>query len=590
MPDLRKTVPPEANMRLMAFAFADVASYARHMEHNSAAAALAWASLRDSVLLDEMTKRGGVQLSNVGDAVLVAFTSVTSAVSWALEVQERMQERHVRSNPMQIRISVNFDDVIDDGAQVQSEGIVVAARIHQLADPGSVVVTAQVRDLVRGKIGARFHDLGAPVLKNIGRPVQVYAAVKAERPSGLIHPHANWSARPSIAVLPFEDTGAPESERYFGEGITEEIISGVSRSRAMFVVARTSTLRYRGSRKNPREIGRELGVSYLLTGSVERLRGRLRIFSELMDVDRNRAVWAENYKGGQEDLFAFQEQIAANILAVLEPQVLSAAAANLSGRAPDSLDAYDCVLRALSRLYQLDGGGYAEAKTLLERAVALDPGYAQAHAYLAWCLNFWIAESHSRDSHLDILAAIRHSRRAVELDPGDALTLSIRAHVLSLHENKPEQALDLFEDALELNVNLPLAWALSAVTLAYLGDGEEARRRMLNVWQLAPYDPLNFFFLAAAGLAAFVSGCYGEAVRHLKRARRYKPRFVAASRLLAAALAQSGRMSEAAAEAETVLELEPAFTVSDFITRYPLRPQDTRDKLARGLELAGLPP
>ncbi|APG47087.1 tetratricopeptide repeat protein [Phaeobacter porticola] len=585
---IQKTLP-KISTRLAAFAFADVADYTRHMEISTTDTVRRWGHLRDAVLLDEMLAFNGVRRSDAGDALLLEFTSASDAVQWAMSVQNRLGQQDIDTNPMQIRIGVNIDDVIDDDGTVQSDGVVVASRIHQLADPGTVVVTKMVRDIVRGKLPLRFHDLGAPLLKNIDRPVQIFQVSQSAGEILPLRPHADWKTRPTLAVLPFEDRGAKAEERYFGDGITEEIISGVSRSRAMFVMARTSTLKFRGSHENPADIGRSLGVSYILTGAVDRYRNQIRIFAELMDVLRNRAIWAQTYRGDLQDLFAFQDEIASGILAMLEPKVLSTEAEHISARSTDSLDAYKCVLRALAQLYQLDDDSYGEAIALLQRAVALDPNYPQAHAYLAWCMNFFLAEGHSQNPRDDILSMINLSRRAVELDPDDALTLSVRAHVLSLHENSPEDALELFDDALAHNINLPLAWGLSAITYAYLGDGAEARERLLNVWRLAPYDPLNFFFLTAAGLAEFVDGNLDEACRFLKNARRNKPRFMAALRLLAACSALRGRTGEAQQVAQEILQLDPGFSVSKFAIWYPLKSKEALDRLTDGLIRAGLP-
>ncbi|AUQ70539.1 adenylate cyclase [Phaeobacter inhibens] len=583
------TILPKISTRLTAFAFADVADYTRHIEISTTDTVRRWCHLRDTVLLDELKRYDGVRRSDAGDALLVEFSSATDAVQWAMAVQDRLGQQNDDANPMKIRIGVNIDDVIDDQGTVQSDGVVIASRIHQLADPGTVVVTKMVRDIVRGKLSLRFHDLGSPLLKNIDRPVQVYQVCDGSGDTVPLHPHADWKNRPTLAVLPFQDRGAQAEEQYFGDGITEEIISGVSRSRTMFVMARTSTLKFRGSNENPAEIGRGLGVSYLLTGSVDRHGDQLRIFVELMDVLRNRAIWAQTYRGDLQELFAFQDEIASGVLAMLEPKVLSTEAEHISARSTDSLDAYKCVLRALARLYQLDDHSYEEAIALLKRAVSLDPKYPQAHAYLAWCMNFFLAEGHSHNPRDDILTMINHSRRAVELDPDDALTLSVRAHVLSLHENSPEDALELFEDALAHNMNLPLAWGLSATTYAYLGDGAEARDRLLNVWRLAPYDPLSFFFLTAAGLAEFVDDNLPEAIRFLKNARRNKPRFMASLRLLAASFALSGQVENAHKVAQEILALDPGFSVSKFATWYPLKSKEALDRLIDGLIRAGLP-
>ncbi|MGV6803083.1 MAG: adenylate/guanylate cyclase domain-containing protein [Ruegeria sp.] len=578
-----------SNLRLAAFAFADVEGYTRHMEADSVAAARAWARLREGVLLSKIADYGGRFISHSGDAILVEFASATNAVRWALHVQMQIREEPTDEIPMRVRIGINLDDVVDDGRSLQSDGVVIASRIQDLATAGDVILTQQVRDIVRNRINVRFHEIGTPVLKNIARPVRVFVVHEGSELPSIVQPHAHWDSRPSLAILPFRDLLDVDEDRYFGEGITEDIIAGVSRSRAMFVVARTSTLQFTDEKMTSREVAAALGVSYLLSGSVRRKGGRLRIHTELVDVIRNRAVWADNFDGDKTDLFEFQDRIVSSIVAAVEPRVQRAEAANLSNRPTESLDAYDSVLRALPELYRFEGQSYENARLLFKRAVELDPGYAQAHTYLAWCQNFWIAEGHSKDVAKDRDIAVFHARKAVELDPEDALNLSVRGHILSVLERRPHEAVDLLDQALALNPNLPLAWGLSATTHAYLGNGQEARERMLNVWRLTPFDPLDFFFWTACGLGEFVDGHYSEAITALQRARRTKPHFMAALRILAASYALDGQKEQARRMAERILSEDPGFSISRFMAWYPLNTPDSRERLVLGLSTAGLP-
>lgn len=576
-------------IRTAVIAFADVANYTRHMSDGNLEAVRHWSHLRDTVLLGELSSHSGRLINEAGDAILVEFGSATNAVNWALNVQTAMRSQASRANPMQIRIGINIDDVIDDGETIQSDGVILASRIHQLAAPGETVVTQVVRDILRGRINAFFRDLGSPPLKNIDQPVRIYAVEESAEPTKLVRPHANWSSRPTIAVLPFRERAGVEEDRYFGEGITEDIIAGISRSRAMFVVARNSTLQFSDGKQKQTDIARVLGVKYLLTGSIRRQADQLRIHAELTDIDRSHAIWAERFDGLATDIFDFQDKIVSSIVATLEPQVLSAEASNLGARPTESLDAYDCVLRSLPELYRVEVSGYSEARLLLTRAVTLDPSYAQAHAYLAWCLNFIIAEGRSQDVRADRELAIFHAAQAVQLDPQDAFNLSVHGHILGLLQSKPREALDVLEDALQLNVNLPIAWALSAIGHAYLGDADEARERLRNVWRLTPFDSLNFFFWTGGGLTELVAGDYPCAIRFLQRARHAKPHFRASLRLLAAAMALSGKKEEAREVAQELLAEDPGFSIAEFMAWYPLKDAKSREELILGLSEAGLP-
>ena len=386
------------------------------------------------------------------------------------------------------------------------------------------MVTAAVRDYVMNRLPLTFHDLGTPPMKNIARIVRVYTVQWAEGARGdpIAQPYLQWAARPTIAVLPFRTLRGTDDESYYGEGITDEIITGLSRNRSLYVIARNSTLRYRDRDKDLRQIASELDVRYVLDGSVQRQGTRLRINTELIDIVGNISIWAQRYEGSTSDLFEFQDRIAGSILSSIEPRVRAVETARVGDRPTESLDAYHCVLRAMSLLYDFTLDSYREAGELLERAIALDPSYAQAYAYLGWWLNFWIGDGWSRDPDADTARALSVSQRAIELDPEDPFALAVAGHILSFRGKNPEEALDLFEEALALNHNSAFAWGLSALTLAYLGRPDEALERLQNVWRLNPFDPLNFYFWIVAGIAEFIAGRYQEAIVWLRKSRRAK--------------------------------------------------------------------
>lgn len=455
-------VRPQSNVlwRLTALAFADVAGYSRLMTADSAGTVALWNLLRDRILFPHMERQSGRLVSSPGDAVLVEFPSAVRAALWAIDVQKALQSDDAEVSQLRnfrLRIGINVDDVIDDDGAVYSDGVNIASRIHELARPGEIVLTGLARDLVSNRLPVSFRDLGTPPLKNIDRPIRVYAIEpqEASDTTSVVRPYLNWSSRPTLAVLPFRTIGGTEEDRYFGEGITEDIIAGVSHSRSLFVIARSSTLHFGDLSNNPQAVANALGVKYLLTGSVRRKANRLRINCELMEVEQIRTVWAEHYDGVAEDVFDFQDRIVSSIAAALESQVRAAETARIGNRATESLDAYDCVLRALSQLYRFSPSSYAESRTLLERAVVLDPGYAQAHAYLAWCMNFWIGEGHCREPERYRQIAVASAARAVELDPEDALNLAIRGHVMAFLERNPAGAIELFQHALERDENSP---------------------------------------------------------------------------------------------------------------------------------------
>lgn len=579
--------------RLAAIAFADVAGFSRLMAIDDVQTLQRWKALRSAIIEPLMAHHGGRIAEMAGDAVLIEFPSVVHAVQWATQTQRAQQSRLRADDPfaLRLRIGINVDDVIDDDGVLQGDGVNIAARIQQAAEPGQVVVTMLVREYVANRLPLVFRDLGTPPLKNIARPVRVFAVDWRDGDAAprMSPPYLQWSSRPTVAVLPFRHVGGHGDDAYFGEGITDEIITGLSRSRSMYVIARNSTLRYRDRDHDLAQIAGELDVRYVVDGSVWRQGARLRIKVSLMDMVERRALWSQRFEGDDDEIFAFQDRIAAHVIGSLEPRLTAAEAARASERPTDSLDAYHCVLKAMARLYRFTDESYRDSGELLERAMLLDPGYARAHAYAAWRLNFVLGECRSTDPASDRLRALASAERALELDPDDTFAICVAAHLQAFLERRVEHARELFARALDLDENSAFAWGLSALTCSYLGEPDEALERLQNVWRLSPYDPMNFYFWIVAGIAEFVAGRHGEAIAWARKSSRANPRFAAALRILAAALALDGRQDEARAAAADLLAIDPSFRIASFVEWYPLcRPADLR-LLAEGLRAAGLP-
>ena len=580
--------------RLAAIVFADVVGWSRLIEQSDVETLRAWKALRSDFIEPKIAEYGGRLLEIAGDAVLIEFPSAVAAVSWALDVQ-RMLAHADADEPgvaLSLRIGINVEDVIVDEDKLIGDGVNIASRIHQTAAPGEIVVTGAVRGYVWNKMPIEFTDLGEHELKNIGRPVRVYRVVPRDSPGSLpvlSQPHLSWTKRPGVAVLPFRDLGGGPGEQYFGEGITDDIVSGLSRSHSLYVIARNSTLRYRDRQMDAREIAAELGVRYILQGSVRRQAARLRISSELVDATSNRTVWAERYDGADSEIFEFQDRIASSIVGALEPRLYQAEVARALEKPTDSLDAYECVLRALSLLYTFNDRDFDEAGRYLERALTRDPLYAQAHAYLAWWLNLSRGEGRSSDPVGDAARAVRSADTAIELDPNDAFCLAVAGHIHAFLRKDLDAGADLFDRGLRLNENCAFAWGVSGSTYCFLGRPDEALERLRNAWRLSPFDPLNFFFYTVAGIAEFVAGRYDQAIGWLRKAQRLNGRFVATHRTLTASLALSGDLEGAAVAATNLLAVDPRFRVSAFTSWYPLSRKGDLERLGRALRIAGLP-
>lgn len=586
---------PSLRRRLAAVAFADVAGYSRLIAVNDAETVRRWKALRTDVMEPLILHHGGRVAEIAGDAVLIEFASAVDAVQWATQVQRVQHALQDKADPfaLQLRVGINVDDLIDDDGILQGDGVNVAARIHQAGAPGQIVITSRVREFVANRVPLAFRDLGTPPMKNIAQPVRVFEIEWHE--GGLARqmpqPHLHWTSRPTLAVLPLRNATGDDGDTYFGEGITDAIITGLSCSRSMYVIARNSTLRYsrRSGDTDLRQIAADLDVRFVLDGSVWRQQDRLRIKVDLFDIHSNLLLWSQRFDGNGADVFDFQDRIAASVIGSLEPRLRAVEAARAAERPTEILDAFDSVLKAMSRLYRFTDDSFRESGELLDRATSLDPGYAQAHAYTAWRLNFVLGENRSDDPARDRARALASARRALELDPEDPFVLCVAAHIHGFVGKDLELASDLYDRALALNENSAFAWGLSALNRAYQGDADDAMERLQNVWRLNPYDPMNFYFWIVAGIAEFVAERYGECIAWTRKSWRANPRFVAAMRTLAAALALSGDEEGARAVAGQLLAVEPGFSVGKFIAWYPLHRTGDLARLERGLRAAGLP-
>jgi transcriptional regulator with AAA-type ATPase domain/TolB-like protein/Tfp pilus assembly protein PilF len=395
--------------------------------------------------------------------------------------------------------------------------------------------------------------------------------------------------RPSIAVLPFRAEGEGEADSYFGDGIVEDIIGALASLRELVVISRSSTLRYRGQGVDVRQVGREVGVSYALTGTVRRAGSRMRASVELAETERGTVIWASHLDGVADDLFALQDQIASRVVATLAPQVREAELRRALRKHPDSLEAYDCMLRGLSQLYRLNPEDFAEARTWLTKATELDPAYAAPYALLATWHNLRVQQGWSPDPAVDNAEVLRMATTALARDSFDATALALCGHARSLLRYEFEEAIAMFDRAIEASPSSYVAWTRSSPTYSYIGDAREAIRRAERGLSLSPLDPQAFYPHTSLGIAFYVAGEHAEGARWGRKAREENPRYTGNLRFLAANLAAAGRTDEAREVAKALLALEPDFHVQRFIERYAIRDPARQERLAHDLRRAGLP-
>jgi TolB-like protein/Flp pilus assembly protein TadD len=368
--------------------------------------------------------------------------------------------------------------------------------------------------------------------------------------------------RPSIAVLPFQNMSADPEQEYFTDGIVEDVITGLSRIRWLFVIARNSSFIYKGRPADVKQVGRELGVRYVLEGGVRKAANRIRITAQLVEAKTGAHLWADRYDRSLDDIFAVQDEIAMSVIGAIEPSLRKAEIDRIKRKRPDSLDAYDLVLRALPFLYSGMPEGVATAIPLLEKALELEPDYARAQADLAWCLHHRFSRGERREE--DRNASIRYARAAVAGGGDDATTLAIAAFVISLEEHDIATSINLFDRALSLSSSNIFALGCSAVILAWMGKTELAIERAQRALRLSPFDPLNLRPCTALAISYYSTGQFGEAANAARRAIEFNPGFSPAHALLAAALVRFGHVDEAKVAARRVLVLQPTFTIRRF--------------------------
>lgn len=417
-----------------------------------------------------------------------------------------------------------------------------------------------------------------------GEPIHLFTVPgRGYRLAGV---HSGGSERPSIAALPFQNLTSDPEQEYFADGIVEDIIAGLARVKWLSVIARNSSAVYKGVAVDPRDVGRDFGVTHVLQGSVRKSEDRVRITAQLVDARSGAQLWAERYDKLLGDIFAVQDEIAMSVVGAIEPGLRKIEMERVRRKQPENLDAYDLVLRALPYIYKLMPEGSAPALPLLERALKLDPEYAIAHASLAWCLH--VRFSRGGQHEADRRAAIEHARAAIAGASDDATTLAIAAFVIWADEHDIATAFDLFDRALAISSSNVVALSTSSVALAWTGRSELAIERAQRALKLSPFDSLNYLSYQGLAGANFHLKRYDDAHLAAKRAVELNPGFSLPYAYLAAALVRLGRLPEARAAAQSVLKLDPSFTIRRFSVVVGVNPE-VFDPFADAWRAAGLP-
>jgi TolB-like protein/class 3 adenylate cyclase len=538
--------------RLAAILAADVAGYSRLMGADEEGTLERLKALRRELLDPRIAEHRGRIVKTTGDGLLVEFASVVDAVRCAVEVQQAMPERNtdvVADNRIELRIGINLGDVIVEGDDLYGDGVNIAARIEALADAGGVFVSNTVHDHVRDRLPFVFEDLGEQQVKNITRPVRVYrvrdAVAAAKTPSEPASPALTLPDKPSIAVLPFANMSGDPEQEYFADGMVEEIITALSRIRWLFVIARNSTFTYKGQAVDVKQVGRELGVRYVLEGSVRKGGGRVRITGQLIDAVTGTHLWADRFDGSLEDVFELQDKVAASVAGVIEPALQAAEAARSADRPTADLTAYDLYLRGYAMLWS-SATQIREALSLFEQAIERDPWYGPALAWAALCCFRLDMDGRSEDSEANRLKGTEFARRALQVVGDDPGTLATAAHALAYFGEDIGAMMAMVDRALVLNPNFARGWSSSGVLRLFAGQPDIAIEHIEAALLLSPRARVGTSF-AVIGAAHFLSQRFAEAVPKLLLAIHEDPSYPNPHRFLAACYAHMDRLDDARA-------------------------------------------
>ena len=583
--------------RLAAILAADVAGYSRLTGLDEEGTHVRLRERLRGLAEPKISEHRGKVVKHTGDGVLAEFGSVVDAVRCAIEVQRDMAEQNAtmpQVKRIEFRIGIHVGDIIVDDNDIFGDGVNIAARLEGIAEPGGVCISDDAQRQVRGKVDFAFEDMGPQNLKNIVEPMRAWrlrmnasgsAAAPIEPPVESTQALA-LPDKPSIAVLPFQNMSGDPEQEYFADGMVEEITTALSRFKWLFVIARNSSFTFKGKAVDVKEVGRRLGVRYVLEGSVRKASGKVRITGQLIDAVTGTHIWADRFERDLTDIFALQDEVTVAVVSAIQPKLLQTEIAMATRRRPENLTAYDCYLRARQQFYSSTREGVAETIRLAHRALELDPRFGLVAALAGASHMQNVLWGYAIDPQFDRKEAVRLLRLALSVDDSDPDILAWAAIISAFMVGDHESAIELADRAVALNPNSYQAWGCRGHVYRVAGLPEEAVRSFERAMRMSPVDPLLHVTFAGMGLAFIELGRFDEAIVAGKKALRQNPSFSAAYRCLASAFAHLGRAAEAREAAARVLEVDPGFTISAWIARGG---QSNAKLLMEGLRKAGLP-
>ena len=589
---------PEGSRKLQAIVAADVVGYSRLMLDDDEATVATLETYR-SVFREKIEAHRGRVVDMAGDSVLAVFEAATEAVSTTFEIQSEIAERNEalpEARRMRFRIGINLGEVIErpDGT-VYGDGVNVAARLESIGEPGGICIAGTVHDQVKNRVEAVFEFLGEQQVKNMAEPVRAFRIRPvAQGEVAVAVPTADGTApalalpdKPSIAVLPFDNMSGDPEQEFFADGVVEAVTATLSRIRSFFVIARNSAFRYKGRSVDVGQVGKELGVRYVLEGSVQKSGGRVRITVQLIDVTSGAHVWADRVDGTLEDVFELQDRITERVAGAIQPSIRLAEIERARRKRPQDLGAYDHAMRAMPHVWALEKDASEKALEFLEKALAIDPEYSLALSLASWCHAQRAVYNWDDDIDLARSNALRHAEKAAELGGEDPLILAVLGAAHTVMRNHGTARV-MLERAVAIDPNAAWAWSRLGWVETYSDRPERAVAHFERALRLSPLDPMNFNNYVGMGSAHEVAGRYGEAIAMYRRAVQERPHAYWILRNLVSALAGAGHMEEAAAEFERLMAAYPDLTVTKFRNAMVFS-SATIDRMCGSLRKVGLP-
>ncbi|RWK28085.1 adenylate/guanylate cyclase domain-containing protein [Mesorhizobium sp.] len=582
--------------KLAAILAADVVGYSRLAGLDEDRTLARLRALRSDLVDPTIAVYLGRVVKRTGDGALVEFRSVVDAVRCAIEVQNAMLERNAGVPPdrrIEFRIGIHVGDVVEEGdGDLMGDGVNIAARLQGIGEPNGICLSGAAYEQVRDKLKVDFEDIGEKELKNIARPVRVYR-VALDRHIASVSTVPDPSGgklalpdKPSIAVLPFQNMSGDTEQEYFGDGIAEDIITALSKLRGFFVIARNSSFAYKGKAPDIRQVARELGVRYILEGSVRKAGDRLRVTGQLIHAASGNHIWAERYDRPASDIFAVQDEITHSVVAAIEPQIYAAERLRLQSKAPESLDAWGCVVRAMPYIWTWVIQDEDTGISLLKRAIELDPHYARARSLLAWAFATRVI-SGNLEFESGISSALALAQGAIDLDPEDPWA-HFAVGYISAFSRRFGPAVEELNEALQRNPNFAFVHIILGVAYGYAGLAEDGLRQLEIARRLSPLDQTQAANLSVEGLCHLVAGRYAEAVRAERRAVLMRPNFGTAWRTLTAAAGLAGDLEIARQGLVECKRLQPNLSIEWVEKYHPLIRSEDRARYIEGLRRAGL--